>query len=116
MKNLLIDNRTRLIGIRNNKEEVNYFIQTPTNEMIYAFTRDFSLKEWDICKSGIRIDDLFTKKRRHEGVMNLVKHAKYIVPYLCQEYDLLIAWTVDMRRSDVRETTLTNSFKAKSSI
>lgn len=91
MKNLLIDNRTRLIGIRKNKEEVNYFIQTPTNEMIYAFTRDFSLKEWDICKSGIRIDDLFTKKRRHEGVMNLVKHAKYIVPYLCQEYDLLIA-------------------------
>lgn len=90
MKNLKIDNRTRLIGVRKDGEEVNYYIQTSTNEMIYAFTRDFSLKEWNICKSGIRVDDLLTKKRRHEGVMNLVKHAKYIIPYLCRENDLMI--------------------------
>lgn len=90
MKKLKIDNRTKLIGIRKDDEEVNYYIQAPTNEMIYAFTRDFSLKEGDICKSGIRIEDLFVKKRGHEGVMNLMKHAKYIIPYLCQEYNLLI--------------------------
>ena len=109
MKNLKIDNRTKLIGIRKDDEEVNYYIQTPTNEMIYALSRNLSLKEWDICKSGIRIEDLFVKRIRQEGVMNLVKHVKYIIPYLCQEYNLLSAqgnWYMEKNEKPLLQTLI----------
>lgn len=91
MKKLDIDRQTKLIATRNNREEINYYILTPDNERFYAFTRPYSKKSWDMCKSGIRVNDLVTTRTKNTGIMLLVKYTKYILPYLCEEYGLVAA-------------------------
>lgn len=88
MKQTKIDNQTKLIATKNNHNEINYYILTSKNEKLYAFTRPYSMKTWELCKSGIRLKELMRKRTSHEGVMLLVKYTKYIMPYLYEEYGL----------------------------
>ena len=81
-----IDNKTKLIARKNARDEMNYYIRTASNEEIYAFTKPYSLKTWELCKSGIRLNELMRKS--HEAIMLLVKYTRYIMPYLCEEYGL----------------------------
>ena len=91
MKKLDINKQTKLIAIKNSKSDINYYILTPDNERLYAFTRPYSQKSWDMCKSGIRVNDLITTRTKNTGIMLLVKYTKYIMPYLCEEYGLATA-------------------------
>ena len=91
MKQTKLDNQTKLIATKNNRDEINYYILTSKNEKLYAFTRPYSMKTWNLCKSGIRLNELMSKRTSHEGIMLLVKYAKYIMPYLCEEYGLSAA-------------------------
>lgn len=86
-----IDNQTKLIATKSSRNEIDYYIITSKNKRLYAFTRPYSMKTWDLCKSGIRINELMYKKINHEGVMLLVKYVKYIMPYLSEEYGLVAA-------------------------
>ena len=88
MKKIKIDNQTKLIATLNNRNEINYYIVTAKNEKFYAFTRVYTTKTWELCKSGIRLNELLHKRTSNEGVMLLVKYAKYIIPYLYEEYGL----------------------------
>lgn len=88
MKRTKINNQTKLIAEKNYRNEINYYILTSQNEKLYAFTKPYSMKTWDLCKSGIRLNELMSKRTGHEGVMLLVKYVRYIMPYLCEEYGL----------------------------
>lgn len=91
MKRIKIKNQTKLIATKDGRNQINFYILTPKNNKLYAFTRPFSQKIWDLCKSGIRVNELLATKSSHEGVMLLVKYTNYIMPYLCEEYDLEVA-------------------------
>lgn len=88
---MVLDNQTKLIATKGNRGEINYYIITPDNKKLYAFTKNYYQKTWDLCKSGIRVNDLMKKRAHHEGIMLLVKYTKYIMPYLCEEYGLAVA-------------------------
>ena len=91
MKRITMKNQTKLIATKDDRNQINFYILTSKNEQLYAFTRPFSQKIWDLCKSGIRVNELMTKKSNHVGVMLLVKYTNYIMPYLCEEYNLEVA-------------------------
>ena len=90
MKQVKINNQIKLIATKDKSNEINYYILTAKNDKLYAFTRPYCMKTWNICKSGIRLNELMRKKSSHEGVMLLVKYVKYIMPYLCEEYNLAV--------------------------
>lgn len=57
-------------------------------ERIYAFTRPYTDGTYEICKSGIRVNDLSTMRTRDKAVMKLVKYLNVMLPYLREYYDL----------------------------
>ena len=91
MKKVILEERVKLYGVKDEdgKEKVvHYYIQCPGMERIYAFTRPYSAGIYEICKSGIRINDLSTRRTRDKAIMKLVKYLNVMLPYLCEYYDL----------------------------
>ena len=81
----------RIIGVRDfsgKDRMINYYICTPTNQKLYAFTREYTNSTYGLVKSGIRIDELLKKKTPDRGVMNLVNYIRRVMPYLADEYEL----------------------------
>ena len=94
MKKVIVKNNVKLIGIKNFKGEgknVDYYILCPGKERIYAFSREYRQNAYDLCKSGICIIDLSTRKSRDRGIMNLVSYLNIMLPYLCDYYDVPLA-------------------------
>lgn len=94
MKKLYTNNNLRLIGLKNFKGQdrrIDYYLITTDNNRLYAFTNVYTNHSYDLCKSGIRIDDLISKKCRDEGVMRLVRSANRMIPYLVELYGLPVA-------------------------
>ena len=88
------DAKMMIIGRRNFKGEkkmIDYYLITSGNRMIYAFTRKYSSAAYELCKSGIRANDLAAKKSKDVSVMKLVDYYKLMVPYLADEYELKLA-------------------------
>ncbi len=84
----------KLVGVKkdNGKEKViDYFIITERNERFYAFSKAYTHKTYNMCKAGIRIEDLKTKKTKDFGVSRLVKYTNYIMNYLIEYYELNVA-------------------------
>lgn len=95
MKNVKVSNNLRLLGVKNfEKEErmVDYYLVYPGQlEKQYAFSKRYTNGTYDLCKSGIRVNELLSIKKNDCAVMKLVERAKMIVPYMAEEYDLPLA-------------------------
>ena len=91
MKKVIVKDYVQLIGIKNFKGEdkmIDYYIICPGMERVYAFSKKYIQNAYDLCKSGIRINDLSTRKTRDRGVMILVDYLNMMLPYLCDYYEL----------------------------
>ncbi len=94
MKKVIVKDYLQLIGIRNFKGEdkmIDYYIIWPGKERIYAFSKKYFQNAYDLCKSGIRLNDLSTRRTRDKGIMNLVSYLNIMLPYLCDYYELPVA-------------------------
>ena len=61
MKKVRLQNNMRIIGIRNFRggaKRIDYFLITPGNEKLYAFSCTYTHKSYDMCKSGIMVNQL----------------------------------------------------------
>ena len=93
MKNLFLKDYVRLVGVKRfdgDRRLIDYYIDQPGSGRIYAFTKVFTRNTYDLCKSGIMINELLTKRSKDHGLMRLVKHTKIMLPYLTEFYDLKV--------------------------
>lgn len=92
MKHVRLEGNVRLVGIKENgkgsNRKVSYYLQTDKNEMLYAFSRNYSRHTYDLCKAGIRVNDLVSRRTRNTAVMNLVDYTNLMLPYLVEIYGL----------------------------
>ncbi len=94
MKNIKMEKNVKVVAQKNFKGEkkmIDYYLVTESHEKIYAFTRKYANSTYELCKAGIRVNDLLTFRSRDTGVMCLVKYTRIIIPYLAEEYNLKIA-------------------------
>ncbi len=84
----------RIVGIKNfggKSKMIDFFIVVPNKEKIYAFSKRYTNNTYDMCKAGIRVNDLIRRKSRDTGVMRVVNYTNLVLPYLAQEYELPLA-------------------------
>lgn len=94
MKKIRVAEQVKMVGIKNFKGEeklIDYYVVVPGQEKMYAFSKVYTNNTYDMCKSGVRVNELLTKKTRDAGVMRLVKYLRVIMPYLTEYYDLPVA-------------------------
>lgn len=80
----------RLLGVtgrKGSRRVVDYYL-IAGNEKFYAFSKVYTNHSYQMCKSGIRLSDLLTKKSRDNGVMSLVNSTSRIIPYLMEAYEI----------------------------
>ena len=83
----------KLLGRRNVKDDrmlIDYYLILPSKETIYAFTKNYSNRTYNRCRSGIRVNELTKMRSTDTNLMKLVKYTNYIMPYLADYYDLPI--------------------------
>ena len=64
-----------VIAVKNFKGRdklIDYFLLLPDGERIYAFSRKYTDNTYRMCRGGVRLNDLLTKKSHDTGIMNLV--------------------------------------------
>ena len=91
MKKIILKEQIKLVGIKNFKGEdkmIDFYITSPGKEDIYAFSKRYTHTIYDICKSGIRVNEISTKRSRNRSVMGLVKYLNVMLPYLTEYYGL----------------------------
>lgn len=92
MKHVRLEGNVCLVGIKERGEsgnrKVSYFLRTDNNKMLYAFSRNYSRHTYDLCKAGIRVNDLVSRRTRDTAVMNLVDYTNLMLPYLAEIYGL----------------------------
>lgn len=92
LKHVRLIGNVRLVGVRveksGEKRRVCYYLKTDNNDFLYAFSRNYSRHTYDLCKSGIRVNDLIRRRTRDTAVMNLVDYMNLMLPYLAEIYDL----------------------------
>ena len=97
MKHVRLNGNVCLVGVKGNGEDgnrkISYYIRTDKNEMLYAFSRNYSRHTYDLCKSGIRVNDLVSRRTRDTAVMNLVNYTNLMLPYLAEIYCLPVRKT-----------------------
>ncbi len=94
MRKVFVKNQIKLLGIKNFKGKdklIDYYIVQPDKDDIYVFSKAYTQNTYDLCKSGIRINDLTIKRTRDCGVMRLVNYLNLMMPYLCEYYDIPLA-------------------------
>ena len=78
-------------GIKNFKGRdklTDYYLVLPNGEEIYAFSRRYTDNTYNMCKGGMRLNDLLTKKTHDAGVNALIKRMKFMLPYFKEEYQV----------------------------
>lgn len=91
MKKIILNEQVKIKAVKNfrgNKKLIDYYIEQPRRKSIYAFTRTFTNNTYDMCKAGIRVNELSLKKSRDKAVMGLVKYLNIMLPYLSEYYEL----------------------------
>lgn len=83
-----VDDRIKFIVNMNSAGKIDFYILTANNKKIYAFTRIYSARIWELCRSGVMVNRLMYKRTKNEDIMLLVKYVRYIMPYLCEEYNI----------------------------
>lgn len=94
MKRVRVADDVRIVGVKNfsgRDKFVDYYLQVPNQANIYAFSKTYTNHSYDLCKSGIRVNDLISRRTRDTGVMRVVKYTNLILPYLAEEYNLPLA-------------------------
>ncbi len=94
MKKIILKEQIKLVGVKNFKGEdkmIDFFITAPGKANIYAFSKKYTNTIYDICKSGIRVNEISTKRSRNRAVMGLVKYLNVMLPYLTEYYGLEVA-------------------------
>ena len=72
----------------NNLRKIDYYLRYPTGEMLFLFTKNYSFNTYNLCKGGVRINDLLTKKSKDVNIMKLVNHLNRFESYLKYEYEV----------------------------
>ena len=94
MKKVRLDNSVKLMGMKNFsgvEKLIDYYLLTGNEKKIYAFSKVYTHNTYDMCKSGIRVNELMSKRSRDTGIMRLVNYTKLVIPYLAEEYALPLA-------------------------
>ncbi len=87
----VLSEQVKLIGIKKEgRKLVDYYIVQPGCKMIYAFTKPYTKRAYDLCKSGISIKTLLCKKSKDTSVMGLIRYTAYMMPYFMEEYELIV--------------------------
>ena len=87
----MVKTNVLVIAIKNfrGKEKlIDYYLVLPDGEKIYAFSRRYTDNTYKMCKGGVRLNDLLTKKSHDTAIMYLVKRMKFMLPYLKEEYQV----------------------------
>ena len=85
----MIKTNVSVLAVKNFKGEkklTDYYLILPNGERVYAFSKAYTDNTYKMCKGGIRINDLLTKRTQDSGIMSLVKRMKFMLPYLKEEY------------------------------
>lgn len=91
MKQIRLKGYVNLLGEVRGKgrnRKIDYFLLSADGEKNYAFTRCYTNHTYELCKSGIDVNSLLSKRTRDTGIMNLIKYTKLILPTLVEEYSL----------------------------
>ena len=91
MKKIILKEQVKLKGIKNfngKDRMIDFYITSPGRDDIYAFSRKYSNSTYDICKSGVRVNEISTKRSRNRSVMGVVKYLNVVLPYLTECYGL----------------------------
>lgn len=81
VKVVAVENRKR--GVRN----IDYYLIAPDGTRTYLVTGPYVHKCYDMCKGGIRMNDLLKWKGKNKGTMKLVDCMKRMSSYIQQEFD-----------------------------
>ena len=91
MKKVKIADSVRIVGVKNFKgryKMVDYYLEVSKDEKMYAFSKRYTQGAYEMCKSGIRLNELRTKKSRDKGIMYLVDYTNHMASFLSEYYEL----------------------------
>jgi len=77
------------VNTRDGKKKLDYFLRCPQGKEFYLFTKNYINRCYDMCKGGIRVNELLCKKSKDFGVMQLVKQIQRYEAYIKYEYELV---------------------------
>ena len=80
-----------VLAVKNFKGEkklTDYYLILPDGEKVYAFSKLYTDNTYNMCKGGVRLNDLLGKRTHDTGVMSLVKRMKFMLPYFKEEYQV----------------------------
>ena len=90
-KGTMVSNKIKLIGVKNFSGEdklLDCYFVTPDNRQFYVFSRPYTNHSYEICKSGIRVNELIHKNTRDTGVMRLIQDMNDVLPDFMEEYGM----------------------------
>lgn len=91
MKKIILEEQVKIKGVKNYRGKdklIDYYIEIPGKSKLYAFSKVYTQHTYDMCKSGIRVNELSVKRSRDRGVMRLVNYLNVMLPYLSENYEL----------------------------
>lgn len=91
MSRIFLKEYIKLVAVknfRNHDRMIDYYIDQPGKEQIYAFSRVYTNRTYEMCKSGMRVNALAVTRSRDHGVMGLIDHLNVMLPYLSEYYEL----------------------------
>ena len=94
MKKVILEEQVKIKAVKNfsGKDKlIDYYLDQPGQDKIYAFSNVITQNTYDMCKAGIRVNELSVKRSRDRGVMRLVNYLNVILPYLCEFYEIPVA-------------------------
>jgi hypothetical protein len=73
-------------SVKGNK--LDYYMQMPDGRESYMFTKNYSMKCYQICRSGVPINRILGIRRRNPAVMKLVNYTNFMMPYFIEYFEL----------------------------
>ena len=70
--------------------KLDYYLQFPDKVEEYMFTRNYSAKCYEACKSGVPLNNMIFAKRKNPAVVKLVKYLQFMMPYFIDYYELRV--------------------------
>lgn len=80
-----------IIGRKNFKGNcrwIDFYLIMASGEEKFIFTKKYSHHSYDLCKGGIRINELIVTKSRDFGIMRVVDHVKRMKRYIKEEFQV----------------------------
>ena len=84
-ENVLLEGR---IKNQNGKWLIDYYIVIPDQKKVFAFRKHYTKGTYELCKSGIRVNELTTLRSRDRAIMKLVEYMNRMLPYLVDYYEI----------------------------